>query len=102
VIDTPRQQIKDEGALPRAFHANIGGGLLSLPERSSDAASIAHERNCETDIRAFIARHNEKPQPYRWTRSADEIRVGMCQRTQQTESRHSPRGSVRLIPAPVR
>ena len=40
-----------------------------------------------TDIRAFIERHNEKPKPYRWTKSADEILASVkrfCQKTQQT------------------
>jgi transposase len=30
-------------------------------------------KQLETDIRAFIKRHNENPKPYRWTKSADEI-----------------------------
>src|SRR3954465_15453900 len=30
-------------------------------------------KQLEADIRAFIARHNEKPKPYRWTKSADDI-----------------------------
>lgn len=27
----------------------------------------------EAGIRGFIKRHNENPQPYRWTKSADDI-----------------------------
>jgi len=27
----------------------------------------------ETGIRAFIARHNQHPKPYKWTKSANEI-----------------------------
>jgi len=41
----------------------------------------------ETDIRAFIERHNENPKPYRWTKSADEILASVkrfCQKTEQT------------------
>ena len=41
----------------------------------------------KADIRAFIERHNEKPKPYRWTKSADEILSSVkrfCQKTQQT------------------
>ena len=41
----------------------------------------------ETDIRAFIARHNEHPKPYKWTKSADEILSAVkrfCQKTQNT------------------
>src|SRR3954452_7831804 len=30
-------------------------------------------KQLEADIRAFIARHNEKPKPYRWSKSADDI-----------------------------
>ena len=44
-------------------------------------------KQLETDIRAFIERHNEKPKPYRWTKSADEILASVkrfCQKTQQT------------------
>src|SRR4030088_2761379 len=44
-------------------------------------------KQLEADIRAFIARHNEKPKPYRWTKSADEILAsvkGLCQKTRQT------------------
>jgi transposase len=44
-------------------------------------------KQLEADIRAFIERHNEKPKPYRWTKSADEILASVkrfCQKTQQT------------------
>ena len=30
-------------------------------------------RQLETDIRAFIDRHNEDPKPFKWTKSADDI-----------------------------
>jgi hypothetical protein len=38
-------------------------------------------------ILAFIERHNEKPKPYIWTKSADEILASVkrfCQKTEQT------------------
>ena len=41
----------------------------------------------EADIRSFIARHNENPKPYKWTKSADEILSAVkrfCQKAQQT------------------
>src|SRR5437588_12961866 len=44
-------------------------------------------KQLEADIRAFITRHNEKPKPYRWTKSADDILASVkrfCQKTQQT------------------
>lgn len=44
-------------------------------------------KQLETDIRAFIERHNENPKPYRWVKSADEILASVkrfCQRTEQT------------------
>jgi transposase len=44
-------------------------------------------KQLETDIRAFIKRHNENPKPYRWTKSADEILASVkrfCQKTEQT------------------
>jgi transposase len=44
-------------------------------------------KQLETDIRAFIERHNENPKPYRWTKPADEILASVkrfCQKTEQT------------------
>jgi hypothetical protein len=44
-------------------------------------------KQLETDIRAFIERYNEKPKPYRWTKSDDEILVSVkrfCRKTEQT------------------
>lgn len=44
-------------------------------------------KQLETDIRAFIERHNENPKPYRWVKSADEILASVkrfCQRVEQT------------------
>jgi len=41
----------------------------------------------ETDIKAFIARHNENPKPYKWTKSADEILASVkrfCHRVDNT------------------
>lgn len=40
----------------------------------------------EADISAFIEAHNEKPKPYKWVKSADEILASVkrfCQKTQQ-------------------
>ena len=40
----------------------------------------------EADITAFIDAHNEAPVPYKWVKSADEIRASVkrfCQRTQK-------------------
>jgi transposase len=44
-------------------------------------------KQLETDIHAFIERHNENPKPYRWTKSADEILASVkrfCQKTERT------------------
>ena len=44
-------------------------------------------KQLETDIRAFIERHNQNPKPYRWTKSADEILASVkrfCQKTERT------------------
>ena len=44
-------------------------------------------KQLETDIRAFIERHNESPKPYRWTNSVDEILASVkrfCQKTERT------------------
>ena len=41
----------------------------------------------EADIRSFIARHNDNPKPFNWTRSANEILAALtrfCQKTEQT------------------
>jgi transposase len=43
----------------------------------------------EADIRTFIEHHNEKPAPFKWTKSADEILASVkrfCHKTQQTLS----------------
>jgi transposase len=44
-------------------------------------------RQLEQDIRSFIDRHNDKPKPYRWTKSADEILASVrrfCQTAERT------------------
>jgi transposase len=44
-------------------------------------------RQLESDIRAFIERHNDHPKPYRWTKSADEILSSVkrfCQRAERS------------------
>jgi transposase len=41
----------------------------------------------ETDIRAFIERHNEHPKPYKWIKSADDILSSVrrfCQKAEQS------------------
>jgi hypothetical protein len=42
-------------------------------------------KQLETDIHAFIERHNENPKPYRWTKSADEILASVNRFCQKTE-----------------
>lgn len=42
-------------------------------------------KQLEADIRTFIARHNENPKPYRWTKSADEILASVKRFCQKTE-----------------
>ena len=34
---------------------------------------MASTRQLETDIRAFIEKHNQDPKPFKWTKSADDI-----------------------------
>jgi transposase len=44
-------------------------------------------KQLQTDIRAFIERHNEHPKPYKWTKSADDILSSVkrfCQRAEQS------------------
>jgi len=46
------------------------------------------ERALRADIRAFIDGHNENPNSFRWTKSADEILASVfCQTTQQLVTR---------------
>jgi hypothetical protein len=33
----------------------------------------ANLQQLESDIRALVERHNDRPKPYRWTKPADEI-----------------------------
>jgi hypothetical protein len=39
----------------------------------------------EADIAAFIETHNEKPRPYKWVKSADEILVSVKRFRQKTQ-----------------
>jgi transposase len=44
-------------------------------------------KDLEADIQAFIGQHNQKPKPYKWTKSADEILAAvkrLCVSTNQT------------------
>ena len=44
-------------------------------------------KDLETDIMNFIETHNENPQPFKWTKSADEILASVkrfCHRLDQT------------------
>ena len=44
-------------------------------------------RQLEADIRTFIDRHNKKPKPFKWTKSADQILASVkrfCHKAQQT------------------
>jgi putative transposase len=46
----------------------------------------------EADIAAFIAAHNEKPRPYKWVKSADDILASVRRFCQKTMSRTSDSG----------
>jgi transposase len=44
-------------------------------------------RQLEADIRAFIDWHNQNPQPFKWTKSADQILASVkrfCHKAQRT------------------
>src|SRR3954465_3893884 len=61
--------------------------FAELPRKQLRRGVHTSTKQLEADIRAFIARHNEKPKPYRWTKSADHILASVkrfCQKTQQT------------------
>jgi transposase len=61
-------------------------GLLSSKQikRGTHRSTLALEKA----IRAFLDMHNEQPQPFRWTKSADEILASVarfCQRTSDSQ-----------------
>ena len=45
------------------------------------------------DIQIYIDRHNAKPQPLRWTKSADDILASIDRFCRRTLDVHSARGS---------
>ena len=47
--------------------------FAELTDRSSAAASTAASRPSKRDIRAWIDDWNDNPQPFVWTKTADEI-----------------------------
>lgn len=69
--------------------------LALLTEKQLRRGVHRSTQQLEHDIRAFIDAHNADPKPFRWTKSADDIRAAIqrrCQRTVQsgriTESGH--------------
>src|SRR2546430_9273284 len=81
-------------ALPCALHANTASWInqverwfAELTRKQIRRGVHTSTKQLETDIRAFIERHNENPKPYRWTKPADEILASVkrfCQKTEQT------------------
>ena len=62
-------------------------GFVELTRKQLQRAVHTLTNQLEADIRTFIERHNENPNPYKWTNSADEILASVkrfCQKTQPT------------------
>lgn len=58
-----------------------------LTEKRLRRSAFRSTRELEAAIRAFIAQHNEQPQPFRWTKTADQILATIArfwQRTSET------------------
>lgn len=62
---------------------------LSLRERNCERGVHTSTKQLEADVRAFIRRHNEKPKPYRWTESADEILASVKRFCQKPSRRYA-------------
>src|SRR3954451_18108916 len=72
---------------PRSWINHVERWFAELTRKQLRRGVHTSTKQLEADIRAFIARHNEKPKPYRWTKSADDILASVkrfCQKTQQT------------------
>jgi transposase len=59
--------------------------FAELPRKQLRRGVHTSTKQLETDIRAFIERHNENRKPYRWTKSADEILASAKRFRQKTD-----------------
>src|ERR1700741_3534440 len=61
-----------------------------LTQRQIKRGSHRNVQELETAIREFIAVHNQQPQPFRWTKSADQILASIARFATATLAAHSP------------
>ena len=61
-----------------------------LTQRQIKRGSHRSVQQLETAIREFIAAHNQQPQPFRWTKSADQILASIARFATATLAAHSP------------
>jgi len=61
-----------------------------LTQRQIKRGSHRSVQQLETAIREFIAAHNHQPQPFRWTKSADQILASIARFATATLAPHSP------------
>jgi hypothetical protein len=76
-----------EPAIPLSAHSGRLASIAELTRKQLRRGVHTSTRQLEADIRAFIARHNQHPKPYKWTQSADQILSAVkcfCQKTQNT------------------
>src|SRR6201984_796757 len=60
-----------------------------LTQRQIKRGSHRSVQELETAIREFIAAHNQQPQPFRWTKSADQILASVARFATTTLAAHS-------------
>jgi transposase len=66
-----------------------------LTQRQIKRGSHRSVQQLETAIREFIAVHNQHPQPFRWTKSADQILTSIARFASATLAAHSAPTSTR-------
>jgi transposase len=66
-----------------------------LTQRQIKRGSHRSVQELEAAIREFIAAHNQQPQPFRWTKSADQILASIARFATATLAAHSAHTSTR-------
>ena len=76
----------DFGIMDQSGRALVRRGN-SLENDAPARRSYLSRAAFEADIRTFIDRHNDRPKPFKWVKSADQILASVkrfCHKTQQT------------------
>jgi hypothetical protein len=66
-----------------------------LTQRQIKRGSHRSVQELETAIREFIAAHNQQSQPFRWTKSADQILASIARFASATLTAHAANISTR-------